>query len=129
LTAAFAAAVENEMRISVPSEEGLQAQKIRRAGASEQYGSDASLVEADPSQDEGPHDELTQLSRPHDERAQPDSIERYRGTAVRTRHSPRKAWATRQLMELAGELPAIERLEVNLLIETVAPGYLRRATQ
>jgi hypothetical protein len=32
-------------------------------------------------------------------------------------------------MQLACELPVLEPLQVNLLIETVAPGYLRRAAQ
>jgi hypothetical protein len=32
-------------------------------------------------------------------------------------------------MQLTGEVPALEALELNRLIETVAPGYLRRSPQ
>jgi hypothetical protein len=129
LAATFAAAVQNQVRVGIPAEESLQAQQIRRAGASEQYGSDAALVEPDPSQDEGSHDELPQLSRTHDESAQPNGIERNRNTSLGTGHGSRERRSARQLMQLAGELPAFERLKLNLLIETVAPGYLSRTIQ
>jgi hypothetical protein len=32
-------------------------------------------------------------------------------------------------MQLTGEVPTLDPLQANLLIETIAPGYLRRAPQ
>jgi hypothetical protein len=114
------------MGIAVAGQERLQAEKLGGAGAAEQDRTDATLQQADAPQDEGAHDQLAELRGTHDECTQPGRIERQRDAPVGTRARTRESRPLAQLMQLAGEMTAFERLQGDFLIEPVTAERLSR---
>lgn len=76
LSPAIARAAQDHVGIGIAGQKRLQPQQVGGAGAAEQDGSDAALQETHPPENEGTHDELTELRGPDNECAQPGRVQR-----------------------------------------------------
>src|SRR5260221_10827618 len=115
------------MGIGVSGQEGLQAEQVGRAGAAKQNRTDATFQKPNAPQDEGTHDQFTELCGAHDQRPQPACIKRQCEAPVLTGSRARKRRLVCQLIELASEMTAVKLSNFRFLIQPDPAEHISRA--